>query len=313
MPGAPKLSATAVWHALAGSTDRSTGLTPHERPATPASSLTKPDTVTKGLQPAKGTVAAVAATIRDGMALPVTIQEQTGNACGTTSLSMVLKYFGVPKQASDVKAIDAVIRPSSSDGKIDSFTAPINIALYAQRHGMRATLHNDSTTGDLKAMLAQGVPPMILYDWDAPSGKGLHYVVVSGYREQDGKKEFQLHDPSGYAWHIDEQELTRRWSNIHVAGVEVPYNRLMIAISPSQGNVRTPVGTVKKADEIRLPAQNTSSAVDFAASLTTWGIGVGADAYDAGRWIAGKAQSGAALVAKGWNATTQAVTGLIRH
>ena len=71
-------------------------------------------------------------------------------------------------------AIDRAIRPSSSDAKIDSFTAPIDIALYAQRHGMRATLHNDSSTDDLKAMLAQGVPPVILYDWDTPYGKDLH-------------------------------------------------------------------------------------------------------------------------------------------
>lgn len=300
--------ALSLWRAFANTADRAVNLKPLVR----AESLQDGDSVTKSLQPAKGRLAAVDDVLRNGTALPVTIQEQTGNACGTTSLSMVLTYFGVPKQASDVKAIDAAIRPSSADGRIDSFTAPMNVALYAQRHGMRATLHNDSTTDDLRAMLAQGVPPIILYDWDAPSGKGLHYVVVSGYREQNGKAQFQLHDPSGYPWYIDAGELNRRWSNLHVAGVEVPYNRLMIAVSPSHGNVRTPVGTLKKAADVRLPAHNTSTTVDLAAAVTTWGIGIGADAYDAGRWIAGKAQAGAAVVQTAWNTATQAVAGWVR-
>jgi hypothetical protein len=303
-------SAGAVWRALATAGNRKAGLQPLTRQASEAgaASLAKPDALQTSRRPARGTVAAVAETIKNGVNLPVKIQEQTGNACGTTSLSMVLKYFGVPAAASDVKAIDRAIRPSSRDAKIDSFTAPLDIALYAQRQGMRATLHNNSSTKDLEAMLAQGVPPMILYDWDAPTGNGLHYVVVTGHRERDGKKEWQLHDPSGYSWHITDAELNRRWSNLHVAGVEIPYNRLMLTISPSQGNLKTPVGTTKEASDIMLPAHNTSTVVDFAGKVATWGVGVGADAYDAGRWIAGKAQAGAAKVHQGW----KAVTGLVR-
>jgi hypothetical protein len=304
-----QVGAAAIWRAVAPLA-RTAALKPLARPE--AATLAKPDDLQTSKKPLTGKVAAVVDTLRDGITLPVQIQEQTGNACGTTSLSMVLKYFRVPAAAADVKAIDRAIRPSSRDAKIDSFTAPIDIVRYAQRQGMRATLHNHSTSKDLEAMLAQGVPPMILYDWDAPTGKGLHYVVVSGQREQNGQREWQLHDPSGYAWYIDDAELQRRWSNLHVAGVEVPYDRVMIAISPRQGTVQTPYGTTKPAAEVRLPAHNSSVAVDMAASVATWGIGVGADAYDAGRWVAGKAQAGAAVVSRGWGQLTQSVSGLLR-
>jgi hypothetical protein len=312
-PAGQSVAAAALWRAISSPTDRTKHLKPMVRTTVvPPMAPDNYKSAKTNLTPAKGPVALVADNIRDGVTLPVAIQNQKGNACGTTSLSMILKYFKVPAAASDVAAIDRAIRPSSSDAKIDSFTAPIDIALYAQRHGMRATLHNDSSTDDLKAMLAQGVPPMILYDWDAPSGKGLHYVVVTGHREKGGDQEWQLHDPSGYSWHIDDKELKRRWSNLRVAGVEVPYNRLMISISPAQGYVQTPVGTTKKASEILLPSHNTSTVVDFAATIATWGVGVGANAYDAGRWIAGKAQAGAAAVASSWNYVTQAVTGALK-
>ncbi|MBC7541313.1 MAG: hypothetical protein H7338_01135 [Candidatus Sericytochromatia bacterium] len=264
------------------------------------------------MRPATGTVVAVASSIRDGLSLPVPVQEQTGNACGTTSLSMVLTYFKAAPQIADVKHIDAAIRPTSKDNKIDSFTAPIDLVLYAQRKGFGATLRNEATTADLDRSLAQGVPPIILYDWDAPKGDGLHYVVVSGSRQQDGKKEWKLTDPSGHAWFIDEAEMLRRWTNLHVAGVPIPYSRVMIAVAPIKGMVSTAVGTLKPAADIKLPPYNGSLVVDLGGSVATWGIGVGAKAYDASKWVAGTTRAGVTKLQSGWKAATSAVSGRSR-
>ncbi|MBC7542402.1 MAG: C39 family peptidase [Candidatus Sericytochromatia bacterium] len=220
--------------------------------------------------------------------LPVIVQEQTGNACGTTSLSMVLTYFGVPPAAAGVAAIDKRIRPVTKDGLIDSFTAPRDLVSYARRQDLQATLHNQSSPADLARMIDQGVPPIILYDGETPTGEGLHYVVVSGYRSGKDGRDWEITDPNGFKTHMSEAGLLKVWSDLHAMGHGVAYNRVMISIAPETGTLTTPTGKRIAASTVQLPNHNSPLGLDVAGTLANKGIRLVSKAYEASPWIAGK-------------------------
>lgn len=225
--------------------------------------------------------------------LAVPLQTQEGNACGTTALSMIMTYFNAPAAVRKVSAIDADIRPSSRDRQIDSFTAPLDIARYAKRHGFQATLHNQSSERDLARMIDQGVPPMILYDRSG-DGSELHYVVVSGYQDVGDKRQWTISDPNGFTHSKSSDELLKAWSNLNVRGVSLQYSRLMIAIAPRTGTVTLPSGATKQASALELPLQNTSKVVDWGGSVATTAVGVAAKFRDFAQSAKGTLKEGAA-------------------
>jgi cell fate (sporulation/competence/biofilm development) regulator YmcA (YheA/YmcA/DUF963 family) len=203
------------------------------------------------------------------------------NSCGTTSLAMTLsylsKYYPIDAKAKDVLTIDAAIRPNSrGEGVIDSFTAPNDIQDYVEDLGMKAVQTNDASTDDLKKMIDQGIPPIILTDYErsgTPNGESLHYVVVKGYvTKPDGTTEWKIENPWGQTDTLSSEELMKVWSNLHlhvpVAGaVSSGYNRLMITVVPPSGVIKDGNGDKHPAESIQTPPYRkpalTSTAVEW--------------------------------------------------
>lgn len=179
------------------------------------------------------------------------------NACGTTSLAMLLSYWDKP---TDHFKIDQTIR------RMDMPTSPDDIVRYAESQGMRASVKTDASLNDLASMIDQGVPAQVLMDplfgsgrteFD-PSDSTLHYVTVSGYeRGLDGKiANLVISDPGGSGSHykVDAKEFEEAWSNLRLLGAETGLNRLMVAMVPNDDRVIEGTdGKRRKASDIRLP------------------------------------------------------------
>ncbi|MBI2567388.1 MAG: C39 family peptidase [Candidatus Schekmanbacteria bacterium] len=213
--------------------------------------------------------------------LPVDGQTQEGSACGTTSLSMVLKYYGVDSEVSDVGRIDDAIRTTSANGPLDSFTAPGDIAAYARDHGMQASVQTDASPEDIRAAIDQGTPPMILTDYSDPiDGSGLHYVVVNGYTEMpDGSYKYVVTNPqTGEEEELTEEELMAKWEDLSYnpkddLGVDVTLdtglNCVMITVAPTEGPIEAPDGAITFAEDLDLPPDDELPlSADFAAVLS---------------------------------------------
>lgn len=200
------------------------------------------------------------------------LQDQGGsNACGTTSLAMVMSFWkGVPG-AYTHESIDQTIR------RFNGPTAPTNIVSYLVRHGFRAEALNDASVADLKKYLDQGVPVQVLYDPSAdPSDEYLHYVDVVDYTAdaQGNVTSVKIADPSGGT--LDEvsiEEFQKRWGNLGLKNVGIGANNLMIVALPGQNvQVQGKDGVVRNTDDIALPKNGNNwgwklRAADVVADL----------------------------------------------
>lgn len=217
------------------------------------------------------------------------LQEQKGNSCGTTSLSMVLKFWQGHTLENTVTTIDQHIRANGSlelalpggvkNIPIDGFTAPRAIVDYAKAHGMRAGMRNHASLSELKSYLDKGVPLMCLTDWNfsggsyeapaggAPDGKSLHWVDIIGYEYKTNpdtqKQEMYLTigNPWGVVQQVSETDFTKVWSklNLEVPGgkkIDTGMDRLFVAMVPRDDErpVISPAGTSLPAGEISIPS-----------------------------------------------------------
>src|SRR5581483_11886772 len=73
----------------------------------------------------------------------------SSNACGTTSLAMVMSYLGVPETK---EAIDAVIR------RMDIFSSPEDLVDFAREHGLQGQGYNNGSWGDIETFVGRGEP-----------------------------------------------------------------------------------------------------------------------------------------------------------
>src|SRR5262249_27737635 len=101
----------------------------------------------------------------------------TANACGTTSLAMIMSYLGVPETKDQ---IDAEIR------RWNTFTSPEDLVDFARSKGLEAEGYNNGSWEDVKSQIDQGHPVqcMIQADYDYGDGTaihGQHYVAITGY------------------------------------------------------------------------------------------------------------------------------------
>ncbi|MGE3725317.1 MAG: C39 family peptidase [Candidatus Sericytochromatia bacterium] len=221
------------------------------------------------------------------------VQEQVGNSCGTTSLSMLLKYFQGHTLENSVTTIDKYIRAQGKlefmlpNGQIksvglDGYTAPRDIVKYANQQGMRAGLQNNSSLTALKKMLDKGVPCLCLTDWNfaengsrpskaAPDAQSLHWVNLIGYETQKNpqtqKSEtvYLVANPHGVIQRVAEKDFDKVWSGSG-PGLEqqIPGNqrintgmmRLFVAMVPrdEETDVVAPDGSVLKAGDIAIPS-----------------------------------------------------------
>jgi uncharacterized protein YvpB len=118
----------------------------------------------------------------------------TANACGTTSLAMIMTYLGVPETKDE---IDAEIR------RMNTFTSPEDLVDFARSKGLEAEGYNNGSWEDVKSQIDQGHPVqcMIQADYDYGDGtsiNGQHYVAITGYGTDPttGEEYVTFHDPN---------------------------------------------------------------------------------------------------------------------
>jgi len=123
------------------------------------------------------------------------LDQGSANACGTTSLAMILSYLTGQPFSKD--QIDSAIR------RWDTFTAPNDLIDYARSHGVEAEGYNHGSWGDVKNMIDQGYPveAVINADYSYPDGgsvSGLHYIAITGYETDPatGQEYVLFHDPN---------------------------------------------------------------------------------------------------------------------
>lgn len=197
------------------------------------------------------------------------------NACGTTSVAMILSYWG---KKTDYQTVDKGIRREN-----DMFSPTLRLGGYAISQGMRAGLKSDASLEDLAKMVDQGVPPIVLIDPLDPKKPDktaintkdakLHYVVVSGYeRDKDGKiSKITVSDPqgkNGTRFTVSAKKFEEAWSDLKLNGKKVGINRLMLSSVPDGDTIVTGAdGKKRKAADIELPkgiSSNTKVALYLA-------------------------------------------------
>jgi len=106
------------------------------------------------------------------------------NACGTTSLAMVLANMGlIPRTYAAAKQLDQQMRPGGI------FTTPSQLTRAANAHGIHAAGINHATIDDLRKQLAAGHKVMAMLD-------GPHWVVVTGVIVRKGVECVVTADPA---------------------------------------------------------------------------------------------------------------------
>ena len=95
--------------------------------------------------------------------------------CGPSSLAGVLNYWGVTVEPEEIAK---EIFSSSARGTLN-----IDMAIYAQRKGLAATLY-EGNIKDLKENIDSGIPVIVLVDYGYFLYQANHFMVVTGYNEQ---------------------------------------------------------------------------------------------------------------------------------
>lgn len=165
------------------------------------------------------------------------------NACGTTSLAMVMNYLGVPDSR---RTIDAMIR------RTDTFTAPRRMVDYARSRGLAAESYNSGTFEEVRGFLDRRLPVIMLIEPSTPNDVNLHYVVVKGYEKNpDGTYSYLVQDPAKSTPddRRSEAELYQQWSNLRLSGIGTGIDRYFMVAAP-QGTQLPPRRTAGVAEDV---------------------------------------------------------------
>lgn len=132
--------------------------------------------------------------------LAVPVVEQSREKCGPAALEMVLRYFGA---GSDAIAHTATAYDPALRGSLIT-----DLATSARRAGYDAaivTISADSLAG----LLAEGIPPILLYQ----NGRGpltvRHFGVVRGW--DPVRQQYALNDGGARPRHMSRSDLEKRW------------------------------------------------------------------------------------------------------
>ena len=135
-----------------------------------------------------------------GPALEVPIVKQTREHCGQAALEMVLRYYGADPGAlhEGERAYDPALHGSLIT----------DLAAAARRAGYDAVIAT-LTPDSLIALLAAGVPPVVLYQRGRPPLTVPHFGVVTGW--DPAREVFMLNDGGARPRGVRRGDLTRRW------------------------------------------------------------------------------------------------------
>jgi uncharacterized protein YvpB len=193
------------------------------------------------------------------------------NACGTTSLSMLMNYHNPGKAANNRNTIDNAIRNG------DMFTAPDDVVGYARKNGYKAEIKNDASFSDIQSMLDKGLPVEVLIDPGSTTDFNLHYITVTGY-EKDAAGNITkviVNDPAKNGrTELSYDDFMGKWSDLKMGGIPTGMNRVMMTICPNDN--RTIVGldgVSRKAKDISLPKDPWGRMFSDALPAQTLGKG----------------------------------------
>ncbi len=132
--------------------------------------------------------------------LPVPVLRQPPERCGPAALGMVLRYYGAaaPALREAEKAYDPVLRG----------TLITDLAAAARRAGFDARVETLPLSA-LAPLLADGVPPILLYQHGTGPVTRRHYGVVVAW--DPARLTFTVNDGGARPRTIGGGELARRW------------------------------------------------------------------------------------------------------
>lgn len=158
--------------------------------------------------------------------MPILDQGAT-NGCGTTSLAMMLDFHSGGREFTRDRVDDAIRH-------YNLFSSPGDIAEYAERHGLEASIGARLKVDDLTKLIDQGLPVQVLLDVsDEHDGTGLHYEVVTGYGTgPDGKRYLELANPWGQREYMAEDAFMARWAHLKGGPFPLGIDRVAIALKP---------------------------------------------------------------------------------
>jgi ABC-type bacteriocin/lantibiotic exporter with double-glycine peptidase domain len=138
------------------------------------------------------------ARVRTALDVPIVIQEP--ERCGQAALEMVLRYYGADPAA--LQQTDRAYDPALRGSLITDLAAAARGAGY---EATIATLPPDS----LIALLAAGVPPIVLYQNGRAPLTVAHFGVVTGW--DPAREAFTLNDGGARSRVVGRGNLTKRW------------------------------------------------------------------------------------------------------
>lgn len=145
---------------------------------------------------------------------------QKFNNCGPTTLAMNLSHFGRPDTQAQIASIT---KPNPQDKNV----RPDELAAYASRAGLRATIRVNGNFDQLKLLVSNDLPVIIETGLvKEPQGWMGHYRLVIGY---DAKQITTMDSYDGPSVKIAYADLDALWHQ---------FNRLFIVVyTPEQENV----------------------------------------------------------------------------
>lgn len=141
-----------------------------------------------------------AGAVAGGVHLAVPMVKQSREKCGPAALEMVLRYYGAGS--------DAIAHAASAYDPVLRGSLITDLAASARRAGYDATIVTISADS-LAGLLAEGIPPILLYQ----NGRGpltvRHFGVVRGW--DPDQEQYTLNDGGARPRHVSRSELERRW------------------------------------------------------------------------------------------------------
>lgn len=151
------------------------------------------------------------------------LRQSTNFSCGVTALQQVLIYYGIEKREDELLHM----LDTKKTDEIEHGTKMSKIVEVAEYFGLEAEILKNSTIKDIKKLIDQGIPPILLiqawrdysvdnFDWKKDYKDG-HYVVGVGYNDTC----LFFEDPSSVnRTYLSFEEFETRWhdasdDNIH--------------------------------------------------------------------------------------------------
>jgi ABC-type bacteriocin/lantibiotic exporter with double-glycine peptidase domain len=135
-----------------------------------------------------------------GTVLEVPVVSQAPERCGQAALEMVLRYYGADAASlhEGERAYDSALRGSLIT----------DLAAAARRAGYEAEIAT-LTPDSLIALLAAGVPPVVLYQRGRRPLTAAHFGVVRGWDPE--REVFTLNDGGAVPRAVRRNDLEKRW------------------------------------------------------------------------------------------------------